>query len=395
MTAMKKLILSALLTLSPAALAGGYAPAMPTAKPMSMSVVSAPATAAPMTIVIPARPLNTASNATRNATSSAATIAAPAANVTTPAQARAFLLTAPSGTKVTLKQKVSMQIELEDVQTAGSAAEEMSAEDIQDMKDMFAEMSNMEMPGGETVMSVGQVFASGARELVTTTVTEMPAETGEKDITISVIQTVEPDGKVSAVRVQSDNADMQQMFDSMSDEMKKSLSADNATSDVYGFPLVVGHTMTSTDTVDMQALMGGMMAGMLQAGLAESQDSAAEIQEVLSSMEAQPLTATTTTTYKGLNAQGEHVFGTVGTAQPWSVKLNSDLPENGGNMALNMTLSNMNVVGDSAYRADGLPSSLNMNQDMRMKMDMTTTGEKAGSLSMTMRIKMNVSMAAQ
>lgn len=383
---MKKILLGALLLGSPAALAGGYAPA--TVAPAPIRVVSAPVPA-PLTVNIPALPLNAAPMRSTQASQASGMVTTPVA------AARNFLLTAPSGTSVTLHSTTQIKMELEDVQVTGSAAEDMSAADIQDMKDMFAEMSGMDLPGSEVKISVGKVLASGARELITSTLSKMPAESGMEDFAINVIQTIEPDGHISATRVKSDNAEMQQMFDSMTEEMLSQMDS-GSTTDVYGFPLTVGHSVTATDTVDMQALLGGMLTGMVQATADLPAEETADMQKMLNSLEAQPLNTTTVTTYKGLNSAGEHIFTQTGTAQPWSIKLGSDLPEKGGEpMTLNMTLSDLNVAGESAYRTDGLPSRLNMTQDMRMKMDMTTAGEKPGSLSMTMRMNISVQASAE
>ena len=53
------------------------------------------------------------------------------------------------------------------------------------------------------------------------------------------------------------------------------------------------------------------------------------------------------------------------------------------------------LLSNAAYRADGLPAKLDLTQDMRVKMDMTTTGAESGSMSMTMRIKTATTMQAE
>ncbi|MDO4263296.1 MAG: hypothetical protein Q4C67_03785 [Deinococcus sp.] len=388
---MKKLILSALLVSSPVALAGGYQ--APVAGPAPLPV---PATSASTAIRIPALPLNAPLGAPAQRTPSTVTVgeptpgkaaARPSASVQaaplamTPAQAQVFLLTAPSGTSVTLRQTVQVQMELEDVQMTGSAAKEMSKSDIAELRQTLAEAGNMPAESTELVMSVGEVFADGSRELVMSTTTEMPAESGMDDFTVRVIQRIAADGEVTGTRFESDNAEMQAAFAGMDDVDLSSMGMNDAS--VYGMPLTPGFSKTSTTKVDMQALLGSVMAGMI-GSMAEGEDAQAMAAEIISGVKSSPLVTTTKVTYTGTDAQGRHLFRTEATAQPWQLSMN--LGEGNDAMNLNMELADLLQTQQATYRTDGLPVRLQDDATMRMKVDMAMDG---GTMSMTMRMKLN------
>lgn len=375
-------MLSALLISSSAALAGSYQPPVAGPVPAPMPVMSSSAA-----ISIPALPLNApVLNAPAPSAPSTIAVGEPApvqaVPVTmTPAQAQVFLLTAPSGTSVTLRQTVQMQMELEDIQVTGSAAEELSQDDIAAMREMFAEMSDMPTEPTELVMSVGEVFADGSRELVMSTTTEMPAESGMDDFTIRIIQLVQPDGSVSDTRFESDNAEMQAAFASMDDLDLSSMGMNDAS--VYGMPLTPGFSKTNTSEVDMQALMGGMMGGLV-ASMSEGEDAQAMAAEIISGVKSSPLVTTTKVTYTGTDAQGRYLFRTEATAQPWQLTMN--LGEGSEAMNLNMELADLIQTQQATYRTDGLPVRMQDDVTMRMKMDMAMDD---GTMTMTFRMKMN------
>ncbi|GHF96261.1 hypothetical protein GCM10017783_05160 [Deinococcus piscis] len=384
---MKKLMLSALLVSSPMAMAGGYqapvsvpapTPVMSGNAPIRIPALplSSPAPRAPSTIAVgeptpgqPA-PMETAPAPVQ-----------PVPVTMTPAQAQVFLLTAPSGTSVTLRQTVKMQMELEDVQVTGSAAKEMTKADIEELRQMFAEMSDMPAEPTEMVMSVGEVFADGSRELVMSTTTEMPAESGMDDFTIRVIQRVATDGSISDTRFESDDAEMQAAFESMDGLDLSSMGMNDA--NVYGMQLTPGFSKTNTSEVDMQALMGGVMAGIV-AGMAEEDESQAVATEIANGIKSSPLVSTTKVVYTGTDAQGHHLFRTDSAAQPW--KLSMDLGEGSDAMNMEMELTDMVSAQRAAYRTDGLPVRMEDDMTMRMKTNVAMDG---GTMSMTFRMKMN------
>ncbi|WP_261664222.1 hypothetical protein [Deinococcus sp. Marseille-Q6407] len=403
---MRKLILSALLVSAPVALAGGYQPPVgPAPAPAQPRPVTG-STFQSSTLVIPALPLNAPAQRPAPVRSIAVgeptpgkPVPAPVTSIAvgeptpgkpvpmTPAQARTFMLTAPSGTSVTLRQTSKVQIELEDVQATGSAAKEMSQDDIKEMRQMFAEMGDTEVAPTDVVISVGQVFPDGSRELITSVTTQMPAESEMDDFTLRVIQRIAADGRLTATRIESDNKEIQQTFAALSQDQLNNVSGGQDTG-VYGFPLVPGQSKTSTQTVDMQALLGGLMGGLVGSMSADlSEDEAAEVQATFQNIKADPLTVTSVTTYRGTDAQGRYVFDAIGKAQPWKVSFSAQNPDGSGAMQTNASITDLNVMGQSSYRANGLPSSLNTTQEMRMRLNVTMTGKDAGTMNMVFRMK--------
>ncbi|ADY26529.1 hypothetical protein Deipr_1384 [Deinococcus proteolyticus MRP] len=380
---MKKLILSALLLSSPVALAGGYQAPVTGPVPAPRPAMSSHAA----TISIPALPLNATATPTpaQRAPSTVAvgepTPGRPGPASMTPAQAQVFLLTAPSGTSVTLRQTVQMQMELEDVQVTGNAAKEMSEADIAEMREMFAEMSKAPAEPTELVMSVGKVFADGSRELVMSTTTQMPAESGMDDFTVRVIQRVEADGSISDTRFESDDAEMQAAFANMDGLDLSSMGMNDAS--VYGMQLTPGFSKTNTSEVDMQALMGGIMAGAV-AAVAEDDKSQAIAAEIADGIKSSPLVSTTKVTYTGTDAQGRHLFRTDSAAQPWKMSMN--LGEGEGAMNMQMEMTDMVSAQQATYRTDGLPVRMQDDMTMRMKSNVAMDD---GTMSMTFRMKMN------
>ncbi len=369
---MKKIVLSALLMASASALAGGGyvngAPASRAAAPLS-----APVTAPTGAATIPALPL------TKTAAEGAA-----AAQVT-PAQARRFLLTAPSGASVTLRQLTRVTVELEDVQASGHMKEQLSSEDIAEMRRSFAQgvqAAQEEIEPTITVMSVGQVFPGGARELISSTRVPLLAEAGAEAPTIRVIQRVEPDGRIGKTRIESSDPEMQALFADFSEkELAEIGGNDNA---LYGLPLVAGTSRTTTSTVDTQNLLGSQV---VSAASMDEGATAQEVMELLSSLKTSPLTLTNTVTYGGTDAQGQHLFRIISRAQPWQLALNRD------GQSFDLTVLDMTQNQTATYRADGLPQSVSSDTAVRTRAKLSTTGKEAGSLTMTFR--MNIHMETE
>lgn len=317
--------------------------------------------------------------------------------VRAPATPAPLLLTAPTGTSVTLQENSTLEVELEDIQATGAAADMLRPKDIRELRSLFGEMSGMDIPGSQMLYRVGQVFPDGSRELIITATTEVPSEDGEgsEDLTFSMIQTVEKSGKITALRLESADPVVQAMFSDLPEDVLSSMTPANGLN-VYGFPLVKGHSVTKTETVDMQALLGGMLGGLLSAAEDLPADEQAAVAEVFSSMKLEPMVITTTTTYQGVNRAGNHLFSQKTNTQPWSMKFSGELPEGAGDFGFEITLQDISgSAGELVYRPDGLPVQINQAQELRAMMTFNITGEEAGSVSMAMRMKIASKLQAE
>lgn len=293
------------------------------------------------------------------APTSPASTAAPVTPAATPATAPTLTLSAAVGASTALTNTVTVSTRMTDVQvTAAPGAKVTQTKLDQIRRDLTASAAQF----GQNITVTGKAFFkvasrdAGGVKLVSTMVQNAP---GQKPITMRIAQTVAPDGQISDLTLTSDNPVLSAMFSTFTPEKLQDMADQNGANftGVYGQPLVPGEPRQATVSVDMQDLLRSLLGTVA---------TPANAGQLLAQVQAGPLTVTTDTTYQGLNAQGQHVFGQVSRYGPWKVSL----PGKGDLPAITVTLVKVEASGTQAYRRDGLPvgSSQRVKQQLRLTM---------------------------
>lgn len=349
---MKPHLLTALLLAAPAAAA------------QTTSVPSIPATP-PSSTAVPGRatPGTTMSSTATPGTASALTLR----------------LTAQPGATVQLTSTVRSQITLEDLRLTGPGGQAASAAEAASLRadiQRGLNAASAQAAVSKTFYRVQGRAADGTVTLLTSAVTNVP---GQPPSTVRVTQTVAPDGRLRFTRVESDDPQVQAALQGL--PLDKLGTQGNLGSDLtglYGQTFAVGQPRTQSETLDAQALLGGIFGGM-----AASMGAG----DALGSVKATPLTVRTTTTYRGMNASGQSVFDQRGSAGNWTVEL-GDPNSKTAPFHVKMDLLELTQSGQSLYRPDGLPAALSMTQTLRMRA--TFTQPDGSQMQMTLHLNQNV-----
>ena len=202
-------------------------------------------------------------------------------------------------------------------------------------------------PEGNTVLLTSVVTAPVSVTDASGTTTTTPAQT------VRLTQTLAPDGQVLSVKVQTDDPMLQQRYVAMPmDDLLASLGQNG--NSLYGVNLKVGDTHTSTQSLDLSGLLGGL--GSLLGG-----------SDISADLKAQPLTLTIATTYLGTNASGVRSYQQRYVAAPWTLDLTITGPA-GQSTSLTLTVSAWSGQGGLSYRADGLPQTSDSTQALSVDM---------------------------
>lgn len=296
----------------------------------------------------------------------------PAQTQTAPARAAVLGLSAPVGTSVELITQTTTRMEVEDVQVSGGSAQE-AARTRADLTRLFGSQGAQRV-SGKAFYRVQSRGADGRVVLLNTVVVPLP---GQGDVEVRVFQTLRPDGTLADLRIESDDPTLRQVFSALKPEtLRQQLGAGGGLDGFYGRPLVPGQARTSTATVDMQALMGGLLGGI---GAALGEDPAA-----FGSVQASPLTVRTTTTYRGLNAARQHVFDTSSSFDDWTFSVGSQGEAAALNFRAEMLSQGSRSAGTSLFRANGLPAGGSQSQVMRLRLSMTGPGGQQVQLTYRM-----------
>lgn len=310
------------------------------------------------------------------------------ASVSAPADAPRLLFTAPSGTRVKLRETVQARSEIEDIQVSGLFAEAFSPADLRRLRASHTQEWT-EHNSEETVLTVGQVFPDGSRERVT----HMSLPLGEQTINVRFTERIYPDGRSADVQVQSDNPQFQDVLEAMlarSEAESEEGAAEADSSNLHTFPLIAGHSVTETYTVDPAGLFSASMLDAAvplvagQQGLSTEQ--AAELMRQVQEVDAAPVTVTRTTTYRGRDAAGHHIFEVLTQFPPISLTVSGEVP--GSEVSYSFSMTTVDVATEPrvlTYRPDGVQIGERFSSDGRVQLVWDVAGETSGRLSITMR----------
>ncbi|WP_102127246.1 hypothetical protein [Deinococcus planocerae] len=303
-------------------------------------------------------------------------VSAPAAGTVT------LSLSAQPGTLVELAQTTVTRLTLEDVRvTAPDGGTGPSEAELNELRRGLQEalaQAGAQTTSGKVFYRVQERAADGTVTLLNTVVTEPP---GQGPLSIRLVQTVAPDGRVTLTRIESDNPLVQSALSGLSPEALRAQSGTGGDlTGVYGQAFASGQTVTRTSTVDVQALLGSLL-GSFAAGLGGGENPLGQVQ-------ASPLTVTTATTYRGVNPAGLHVFDTRTTTGAWTLDFGGAQAAGPG-LRLEL-LEGSQGGGLSLYRPDGLPVGSAQTQAMRLRVSLTQPGGE--QLQMLVRLDQTVTL---
>ncbi|GHF96270.1 hypothetical protein GCM10017783_05170 [Deinococcus piscis] len=312
------------------------------------------------------------------------------APVMTPAEAPKLLFTAPSGTHIKLRETVQVRSEVEDIEVSGLFAETFSPADLRRLRAEHTQAEWTEQPGDETVMTVGQVFPDGSRELVTQVSTAL----GEEQVNIYFTERIYPDGRSTDLQVQSDNPQFQDLLETMLATSEEGAAAEADSSNLHTFPLIPGHSVTETYSVDLGNLFAPDLLNAAVPLVAQQQglstEQVAEMMSQVQEVDSAPVTVTRTTTYRGKDAAGHHVFEVLTQSPPTSWTFRGKLPDSEVGYSFSLTVTDL-VTEPSVltYRPDGVQIGERSSSDSRVQLvfsaEGSAKGEMDGHLSITMR----------
>ncbi|MCP2015183.1 hypothetical protein L1280_002344 [Deinococcus sp. HSC-46F16] len=297
----------------------------------------------------------------------------PPAAPRTAATAPVLRLTAPVGTTVYLITETVSRTEIESVEVQGEDAAELEAAVRGGLG-----AAGTQRTTGESSTRVQSRGADGSVTLRDTALIPLP---DGREVALRVFQTVRPNGTRTGVRFEVDDPTLQQVFAGLnSEQFQRQFATNDPANNLYGFPLVPGQSRTATATVDMQALLTGLFGGLLGPEAAD-----------FPAVQASPMTARTTTTYRGLNAARQHVFETSSTFAPWSVQFGggADSPEFRAELLSQGSRSTTSTL----FRADGLTAGGTQSQTLRMRV--TTTGPDGETMRVTFRVTTEATVRAR
>ncbi|WP_291426902.1 hypothetical protein [Deinococcus sp.] len=325
---------------------------------------------------------------------SVAPVAAPVQTTADQTVPATFKLSAPVGSTLELTSTTTTRMSISDVQVAAAPGSKVSAAKLNEIRRSMTAGLNKASSlqamtfSGKTFVKVAGRDAAGNTTLIATTSQNLPkapgaSRAGPQTITMKVTEVISPEGKLTNLKVESDNSQLTAMFKSLSaDKLNSVVEQQGGTfTGVYGAPLVPGMPQTKTTKVDAQSLLSGLLTSV----------AGPQGQQMFGQVQATPMTATVTTTYKGTDAQGRHIFATRSAYNPWQVSLQAAAGSKTP-MQMKLQLADMKSGGTTLYRADGLPSSMQQSSDMNMKVTMIVEGIQ---ISMTMTMNQQMTMQAR
>lgn len=295
------------------------------------------------------------------------------------------MLSAPVGTTIQLASTTTSRTTIADIQVSAAPGANPSQKKLNDVRGSLGSATKQ-----PTVMTItGKAFfkvlerdAAGNVTLLSTIIQNLPPQGGKPSapLTMKITQTISPAGKPTNIKIESDNPQVSAMFKSMTPEKLQQMVDQNGSNvgSVYGVPLTVGEAKTTTINLDMQDMMSSIFTAF----------AGPQGQKLFSEVKAGPMTGSSTTTYRGLNAQGQHTFDTTGGFGAWKVSVAT--PKDGPTpMQIGVELTDSKTTASASYRNDGLPT--NSTQKTNMKMNTTMVMEDI-QFKMTMTMDQSVSM---
>lgn len=281
-------------------------------------------------------------------------------------------ISAPVGTAAEYVTSVSTRLTVADVQVSALPGGGATEADLNAARRAFAggaqALNRTQTQQGKAFYRVAGRQPDGSVQLVTTLV---QGGAGAPAVTLTITQDLSPAGRSSNFKITSPDPQLARALSALNDPQLQALAARSGAGTIYGTPLVAGQPRTTTDTVDTQALLGGLIGSLTGGALGE--------------IEASPLSVTTTTTYRGSGPQGQAQFDTRAAAGRWTFRVagGPETPE------LAFELSDLNASGTSSYRRDGLPGAATQRQQMRLNATFRQDGVQV-RLAMTLDQTVNL-----
>ncbi|CAM3638363.1 hypothetical protein [Deinococcus frigens] len=272
-------------------------------------------------------------------------------------------LSAPVGTSLELVTTTTSRTTFSNVRVTALPGSDRSADELAEIRKAVTAGIG---PGARTTASgklLCRVTGRAADGSVTLLTSTIQSEPGEMPISLEITQTVARDGRISGLKFGSDNEILNAALARYTADRLEQLADQNGYnfSGVYGQPLTPGQAYSQNHKMTISGVLSGLFSAFA---------SQAELPELFSKVQASPLSATTITTYGGLNAQGLHAFSQNSKLSPWTVETGGV----GEMSSFSIDLTGARVRGTHTYRADGLPGPSTQHTHLVMNLAIETEG---------------------
>ncbi|GGL11943.1 hypothetical protein [Deinococcus radiotolerans] len=267
-------------------------------------------------------------------------------------------LSAPVGTTVEQRTTLTSLLKISDVKVTARPGASVPQKELDALRASFQGM------GGQNTTITGKSFtrvaardALGAVTLQQTLIQTIPGL--PKALTTKTTQVLDANGALTDLKLSSDNADVNRLYQQMN--LKELIRASNSSGtgpQLIGLPLTPGQSHETRQEVPLDSMMGALLGPVLQ-------DPDADVDPA--TLTSTPLAFTSRLTFAGPDAAGRLRFTQTGTFSAWQTSVKN----RAGQVLFQMSVSGGSVSGELLARPDGLPVSSSVRTTMQMQTLMT------------------------
>lgn len=267
-------------------------------------------------------------------------------------------LTAPVGASVEQRMTMTSVMKFTDVKVTARPGASVPQRQLDSLRSAFQGM------GGQTTTITGKSFtrvaardALGGVTMQLTLIQTIPGL--PKALTTKVTQTLDANGTLKDLKLSSDNADVNRLYQQMNlNELIRVSNSSGAGPQLIGLPLTPGQSRETRQEVSLDSMTGALLGPILQ-------DPDADVDPA--TLTSTPLSFTSRVTFAGPDAAGRLRFTQTGEFGAWQTSVKN----RAGQSVFQMSVSGGAVSGDLLVRPDGLPYSSSVRTTMQMQMLMT------------------------
>ena len=267
-------------------------------------------------------------------------------------------LSAPVGTTVEQRTTLTSVLKVRDVKVTARPGANVPQKELDAVRTSFQGM------GDQTTTITGKSFtrvaardALGGVTVQQTLIQTIPGL--PKALTTKVTQVLAADGTLKDLKLSSDNADVNRLYEQMSlKDLIRTSESSGTGPQLIGLPLVPGQSRETRQEVPLDSMMGALLGPILQ-------DPDSDVDPA--TLTSTPLAVTSRLTFTGPDAAGRLRFTQTGTFGAWQ----TSVKDRAGQPVFQMNVTGGAVSGESLARPDGLPVSSSVRTTMQMRMLMT------------------------
>ncbi|GGR95442.1 hypothetical protein [Deinococcus sedimenti] len=267
-------------------------------------------------------------------------------------------LSAPVGTTVEQRSTLTSVLKVSDVKVTARPGANVPQKELDAVRTSFQGM------GGQTTTITGKSFtrvaardALGGVTLQQTLIQTIPGL--PKALTTKATQTLDANGTLTDLKLSSDNADVNRLYQQMNlNELIRASNSSGTGPQLIGLPLTPGQSRETRQEVPLDSMMGALLGPILQ-------DPDSDVDPA--TLTSTPLAVTSRLTFTGPDAAGRLRFTQTGTFGAWQ----TSVKDRAGQVLFQMNVTGGSVKGESLARPDGLTVSSSVRTTMQMRMLMT------------------------